>query len=88
MDLWIRSQNKETLLKVEKACIVEVYKATTSRGTILPSIKPTGKYKIEDGKQTLGEYKSKKRALEVLNEIQKILVDCRISRAVYEMPEE
>lgn len=73
MNLWIRSQDKEELLIVKEMYIVEECIATSPRGSILPNIKSTGKYKIGDGRHTLGKYNSKKRALEVLDEIQSLI---------------
>lgn len=78
MELWIRSQNKGALIKVE----------------ILGHTDGTIHSYSEIGKTELGTYKTKERALEVLDEIQNILETewdykdkfsmCRI----YEMPEE
>lgn len=57
MELWIRTQNKEILRKSERLRVVE----------------DTGKYYIVDNGDIYGEYKTKERALEVLDEIQNIL---------------
>lgn len=89
MELWIRSQDRDYLEKVEKIYLWE------------NSFK---EYQI-DGKSELGTYKTKKRALEVLDEIQKIIGwlqidmkhitvgDCKNLKGgfedyVYEMPKE
>lgn len=71
MDLWIRSQNKEKLLKVDgikysysKFYDEYTYEILTIKGTLL------------------GEYKSKARALEVLDEIQEILVPAVVFKNV------
>lgn len=56
MDLWIRSQDKKTLTKISEVAIS--YGGVTIRGI------------IGDYSRWLGEYKTKERALEVLNEIQ------------------
>ena len=58
MELWIRSQDREYLEKLEK---IYLWKNSF------------GEYKI-DGKSELGTYKTKERALEVLDEIQKLLI--------------
>jgi len=59
MELWVRSQNKETLVKVDNLNIDK------------------DDYSIYMQKQTfqviLGKYKTKERALQVLDEIQDIL---------------
>ena len=60
MELWIRSQDKETLILVEHLdiyCDDEIEQI----------------YCIEECGNDLGRYKSKERALEVLDEIQKLL---------------
>lgn len=56
MDLWIRSQDKTILTKVDNICIME------NRIVFIPS--------RTNGRATLGTFKTDKRALEVLNEIQ------------------
>ena len=79
MELWVRSQSKGTLCRVE----------------VLYIGKDTNKIfsdKLISGVSVgfcLGEYKTKERALEVLDEIQGILIDySQMSRVVYQMPEE
>lgn len=72
MELWIRSQDKEILLKVNELEI---------EANMIIAF-DNNKY------QCLGTYKTKERALEVLDEIQNILIDYKnMSRVVYEMPE-
>ena len=58
IELWVRSQNKKRLMKVE---MVEIDKQKDG-GAIIYS-----------HEYILGEYKTKERAMEVLDEIQKIL---------------
>lgn len=60
MNLWIRSQDKECLVKISN--IQYVYKNY---------IHGLGTY--YDNLKILGEYKTKERALEILDEIQNIL---------------
>ena len=62
MELWIRSQDKETLIKCEKI-LVEKGKDMFA---ILNYIDTKNWFR-------LGNYKTKERALEVLDEIEKIL---------------
>ena len=57
MELWIRSQNKGALIKVE----------------ILGNTEGTINAYSNDNKIVLGEYSSDERALEVLDEIQNIM---------------
>ena len=96
MELWIRSQDKESLVKVDNLYI--------SIGNYIC-------YYVEKGKElpdtyyrpagVLGRYKSKRRALEVLNEIQEaqlgnyhyecpsnVKVSNNGNTIVYEMPKE
>lgn len=57
--MWVRSQDKKTLVKVDKLII-----AYDTDEKI---------YEIHNVYDSLGVYKSKERALEVLDEIQKIV---------------
>ena len=63
MDLWIRSQDKDSLIKVEK--IELIYDCLCSDDIQL--------IHIETDKGIIGSYSTKERALEVLDEIQNIL---------------
>lgn len=73
MELWIRSQNKERIVKVDYVVIQHEYEQKAIKdnyGRIIDCI--TGKYKysaIVAGNTFLGTYKSKERASEVLDEI-------------------
>lgn len=61
MELWVRSQDKRILIKVDNVFLNANYdnkRISTYDG---------------DSNTTLGEYKTKERALEVLDEIQNIL---------------
>jgi len=83
MELWIRSQNKGTLMKVE----------------ILGQTDGIIKAFFPNGNVGLGNYETVERALEVLDEIQNKLIDFKVefndsgvtykdvSVLVYEMPE-
>ena len=87
MELWIRSQDREMLQ------IVETIYLDGEKGKKIYSGKSIDGYKIGF---CLGKYKSKERALEVLDEIQKNIrskytISLKPERAfdgVYEMPEE
>ena len=84
MELWIRSQDKEKLLKVNDIAIEMnmIY----------------GYYDKNTEYELLGQYKSKERALEVLDEIQRKIESYKtefndsgitlkeVSTVVYEMP--
>ena len=65
MELWIRSQDKETLIKIENISI-------DSENYIIGNLISDDNKSICDYWR-LGHYKTKERALEVLDEIQKLL---------------
>ena len=84
MDLWIRSQDRESLTKVSNV------EYTYKKGDLYTDVR--GKHYIGtyyDNLKILGEYKSKERALEVLDEIQKYMLPPNLdgSAYVYQMPE-
>ena len=70
MELWIRSQNKKILQKVNK-----LYATTYSEeaGYGIYDLRYDDLEDIDDCDVPLGFYKSKERALEVLDEIQNLL---------------
>ena len=78
MDLWIRTQKRLDIFKVNNVQ-VDGYDIYTY---------------INDGNYTLGEYNSRERALEVLNEIQELLQtrvcfeNYNSCNLIYEMPKE
>ena len=78
MELWIRSQDKECLTNISN--IQYVYKNYThGLGTYYDHLK------------ILGTYKTKERAIEVLDEIQDLLQNAYVgslNRIVYQMPED
>lgn len=81
MELYIRSQDKERLIQVKK---LEM--------SYDDEIEDNDEFRIYDytdvnRQYLLGTYKTKERALEVLNDIQKIL-KLKADTYVYEMPEE
>ena len=77
MELWIRSQDKEYLEKVDK---IELFDGLNNDWT-LQSV-----YRV------LGRYKTKERALEILDEIQNELEKRHLGypnyTGIYEMPKE
>ena len=100
MNLWIRSQDKQLLIPIND--ILKV----SERSLIQTSTRPymtERHYNIMYKNIHLGEYKSKKRTLEVLDEIEKILLfeiksnnykemdlilKAYMLPKIYEMPEE
>lgn len=88
MNLWVRSQDKEKLLKINglqyQNC--KLVENETVEANIL-----IGFYSSYEN-EILGEYNTKERALEVLDEIQKLLKTAElnddINVIVYQMPED
>ena len=98
MELWIRSQDKESLVRTDYKLMI----------TNVPTEKYSGRegYRITSDFYVVGIYKTKERALEVLDEIQTRIInlqlvgleekgqarkDARINdelKCIYEMPEE
>ena len=92
MDLWIRSQDEEFLMKIDNI----------SLGLDVDSNEPCRLFTFVGGAVTsftLGIYRSKERALEVLDEIQELLEPVHVidlskkegiagANILYEMPEE
>ncbi len=75
MELWIRSQNKELLIKAKDLAVYKRHDGSTD---------------IYSNDNLLGKYSTYERALEVLNEIQsKIQGSLNIETfKIYEMPED
>ena len=84
MELWIRSQNKLSLTKVNSVVI----DFNDQKKLVANYIQFNG----DEDYTSLGEYDTEERALEVLDEIQCHLVNINDSRDsyfyVYEMPKE
>jgi len=101
MSLWIRSQDREGLLKVDT---IDMVAETTSNGSILEGTYKTvktGRYFILANKYRVGVYGTKRQGLEILNEIQTLLIgkkiinlnngvqrieSLKLDNIVYEMP--
>ena len=76
MNLWVRSQDKENLILIKNPICVYDNKII---------YKESASYII-----TIAEYKTKEKALEVLDEIQDLLQNAYVgnaNRIVYKMPE-
>lgn len=89
MDLWIRSQDKEKLCKAKTIRYLDMSESYDSETHSL----------WNDNLGILGIYKTKERALEVLDEIQELLEPVHVTgldkkegiigaNILYEMPEE
>lgn len=81
MELWIRSQDKKTLVKSDYITIIW----SPFHYSIVGYLNGKIKHKI------LGSYKTQKRAIEILDEIQKLLKTAElnddINVIVYQIPE-
>ena len=73
MDLWIRTQDRKNLIKVNKLHLCAETKFTGSIYGSDTKMEYTGNYFIESEGNKLGVYYSKERALEVLDEIQELI---------------
>ena len=81
MVLWIRSQNKELLVKVNELWVED--------GEKFGNIKEG--FDIANETHRFGRYKTKERALEILDEIQEVLMSPNIhieEDATYYMPDD
>lgn len=82
MELWIRSQNKEVLAKVDVLYVEEGKKYSNIYDG----------YDIADDKRRYGRYKTRDKAIEVLSDIQHKMISLSDSMNrqlyVYEMPKE
>lgn len=95
MDLWIRSQDKINLVKVRQISVNYQDNKQIIANYMPELYENSGEYY-----EILGTYKTKERALEVLDEIQRLITDlqylnyaikndefCSYRPNVYEMPE-
>lgn len=93
MELWVRSQNKEKLVKVNE---LSLYDRNVINNNFVLNDNPD--YSdisiIANDNYNLGQYKTKERALEVLDEIQNkitkfnLKTDYSCTNNIYEMPKE
>ncbi len=80
-NVWIRSQDKENLVKIQHIYYYEGYDPIDEYDGFTTHEIWANKEEIE-----LGKYKTEERCIEIINEIQSLLV--RNNKVVYEMPEE
>lgn len=73
MELWIRSQDRERLLKCN---FIEISGNLINKidSIFFEGYNIVGYFNDNIGYETLGTYKTKERAIEVLDEIQKLLI--------------
>lgn len=73
MELWIKSQDRKELLNVNNLAVIGNRIVFINNG---------------NGRATLGTYKSKERALEVLNEIQSCMCNYSFAKKINGLGEE
>ena len=75
MKLWIRSQNKEALANVKNVrfCKMKKCELKETPCTIKEFMASTDAYCVECNGEIFGEYATRERCLEIIDEIQKIL---------------
>ena len=86
MNLWIRSQDKMNLVKIRQISLNYSDKKQIIANYIPELYENSGGYY-----ELLGTYKTKERALEILDEIQHLLQTVYVgsaNRIVYQMPED
>lgn len=84
MELWIRSQDREKLVKCNDIAIKSFLYNEIPKDEWCHSI--VGYFDKETEYEILGSYKTKERALEILDEIQnKLTLDCNINGNYQEM---
>lgn len=79
MELWIRSQDRENLKKINTGFYLKQDLSDYAKGEVIF---------IVSGGDKLGEYETKERALEVLDEIQKLLEPKIIYKIDSEKPQQ
>lgn len=94
MDLWIRTQNRENTVKIINGYGLKY----NDKKTIIANYQPDFTDKYDGYYDVLGTYKTKERALEVLDEIQNAILGIlytgfaclsKVTNClVYEMPKE
>ena len=86
MNLWVRSQDKTNLVKIRQISL-NYQNNKQIIANYIPDFYPnSGEYY-----ELLGTYKTKERALEVLDEIQDLLQNAYVggsNRIVYQMPKD
>lgn len=86
MDLWIRSQDRMNLVKVRQVSLNYQNKKQIIANHTPDLYENSGEYY-----EFLGTYKTKERAIEVLDEIQDLLQNAYVggsNRVVYQMPKD
>lgn len=85
MNLWVRSQDKMNLVKIRQISLNYRNNKQIIANYMPDSFENSGEYY-----ELLGTYKTKERAIEVLDEIQDLLQNAyvgSVNRIVYQMPD-
>lgn len=86
MNLWVRSQDKMNLVKIRQISLNYQNNKQIIANYIPELYENSGEYY-----EILGTYKTKERALEVLDEIQEYInfnIKLKLETCIYEMPED
>lgn len=86
MDLWVRSQDKISIVKINN----QIGLKYNDNKTIIANYIPDFSDKYDGSYDILGTYETKERALEVLDEIEDLMRSLNSSDLkiiIYEMPE-
>lgn len=70
--IWIRSQNKRYLEYCDAFCIV------TPIDEFITPVEEQNKYLIKTYSTTLGIYSSKEKAMKVMDDIQEVIMGCKL----------
>ena len=90
MELFIRSQDKNCLVKVD-TCVIQVNIGFNDWDNYLFDVKSKTECNILCNKFYVGTYKTEKRAKQVLDEIEKFIQECYIGNRlnfIYQMPKD
>ena len=87
MELWIRTQNRENIVKIINGYGLKY----NDKKTIIANYQPDFTDRYDGYYELLGTYETKERALKVLDEIQDLLQNAytgNANRIVYQMPKD
>lgn len=84
MEVWVRSQDKEILANVKSVrfCIMKKCELKAEPSTIAEFIASVDSYCVECNGEFFGEYPTKERCLEIIDEIQSLFCDFLICKDV------
>ena len=90
MEVWVRSQDRErfSLTKDVRCGIYKKCALDKKMHTMKEFMESGEAYCVESNLEVFGEYHTKERCLEIIDEIQSLFCDFERSSIVYEMPKE